>query len=236
MTTGCVLIHGFTGSPYEVEPLASHFKRKGWQIYTPTLAGHGRDSRRINQVNWQDWIESARTDVEEAVAQCDTVYLVGFSMGGLIASHLAVQYPIEKLVLLNAAVFYFNPRQMLRNVTGMIRESLQSQHKDPTWKRYRSKMKSTPIQAVFQFQQLVRKLRPDIARLTLPVLIVQGENDDLVHPRSPWYIYHKIRSKHKEIHLFPESRHIICHDCEQDRLIELVDAFLGKEMSGIPGS
>ncbi|HBI04319.1 MAG TPA: carboxylesterase, partial [Paenibacillaceae bacterium] len=56
-----------------------------------------------------------------------------------------------------------------------------------------------------------------------------GGKDDLVEPRSAYQIYQTIQSQDKEIHILPESKHIICHDCERQHVIVLIERFLHGE-------
>lgn len=223
---GCVLFHGFTGSPYEVAPLAEHLRKHGWMVSCPVLAGHGDDKARLASVTWKDWIKSARDAVEEMSGQCDTLYLVGFSMGGLIAAYMSTQYPVNKLVLLSAAVFYLHPRQMIKDAVSMASAGITSPSTRATWNRYRNKIKQTPLRAVLQFRYLIKRLRPELAKVEVPTLIIHGGCDDLVHPKSPQYIYDSIASSTKEKYVLPRSKHIICHDCEKEKLFQLVDDFL----------
>ena len=46
----------------------------------------------------RQWLDRARAQVEKVLAEGRSHYLLGFSMGGVIASYLASLYPIEKLV------------------------------------------------------------------------------------------------------------------------------------------
>ena len=42
MKTGVLFIHGFTGGPYEVQPLITFVKaHTDWSVEVPTLPGHG---------------------------------------------------------------------------------------------------------------------------------------------------------------------------------------------------
>ncbi len=48
---GCLCIHGFTGGPYEIEPLTTHLAEEtDWLIETMTLPGHGLDLQ-LDDVN-----------------------------------------------------------------------------------------------------------------------------------------------------------------------------------------
>ncbi|BAU26638.1 esterase/lipase [Aneurinibacillus soli] len=224
---GCLLIHGFTGSPYEVEPLASHLSRRGWRIETPVLAGHDGDSRSLRDVTWHDWVRSAEEVLQDMLLTCQKVYVIGFSMGGMIATYLATRYNIDRLVLLNASIFYINPRQLFRDAAAIIKKHFTSETDTrEAYRRYLKKAATTPPRAVIHFRHLVKVLRQELPRITVPTLIVQGGQDDLVEPRSASYIYNQIRSAEKYVHILPESKHMICHDCEQAQLFVLVDQFL----------
>lgn len=225
---GCLLIHGFTGSPYEVEPLARHLSGRGWRIETPILAGHeGDPARSLRDVTWNDWVRSAEEVLQDMMLTCKQVYVIGFSMGGMIATYLAARYPIARLVLLNASVFYINPRQLFRDAAAIIKKHFTSEtDAREAYRRYLKKATTTPPRAVIHFRHLVKVLRQELPNISVPTLIVQGGQDDLVEPRSASYIHSHIRSTEKYVHILPKSKHMICHDCEQEQLFALIDEFL----------
>lgn len=222
---GCLLLHGFTGSPFEVEPLAENLSKQGWKITVPTLPGHGPDREELKYVTWKDWIQKAEDELKKLMTECEVVYLVGFSMGGMIAAYLSTKYPVAKLVLLNACVFYINPGQIFQEMAEAIKSHFTADSRD-LLKRYMQKSFSTPIRSVVHFRRLIKVLKPELSKVTVPTLIIQGECDDLVEPRSAHYIYQQIRSTVKEIHFLPQSKHIICHDCEKEQVFQLVERFL----------
>lgn len=98
---GCLCIHGFTGAPYEVEPLTQYLKQKtDWNVQSVTLPGHG-DELQLKGILYQEWIATAELELLSLYRTCDTIFLIGFSMGGMIASYLAAKYPVARLVLLS---------------------------------------------------------------------------------------------------------------------------------------
>ncbi|WP_047154330.1 alpha/beta hydrolase [Aneurinibacillus tyrosinisolvens] len=224
---GCLLIHGFTGSPYEVVPIARYLEGRGWKIESPVLAGHEGHPMPFRKATWHDWVRSAEDALQNLLKVCQQVYVIGFSMGGMIAAHLSTRYPVSKLVLLNASLFYINPQQLFRDAAAIIKKHFTSgPDAKETYRRYVNKAFSTPPRAVVHFRHLVRVLRQDLPHVTVPALIIQGGKDDLVDPSSAEYIYNTIASTEKEMHILPESKHIICHDCEQEELLSLIDRFL----------
>lgn len=224
---GCLCIHGFTGNPTEVEPLVNHLrKHTDWQIAVPTLPGHG-ESLKLKGISYNQWIEHAEKELQELLRTCDTVYVVGFSMGGIIASYLAVHYPINKLILLSAAAYYVNPKQLAKDIAEMIKDTFKGRIKEnELYIRYSRKIKETPIAATLQFRKLVASIRPMLNRVTIPTLIAQGESDGVVPPRSAQYLYETIGAPDKKLLFLKESKHLICHCNERDKLFHEVLDFL----------
>ena len=224
---GCLLIHGFTGAPYEVEPLAEYLKeRTDWKFCVPTLPGHGTPGS-LKGVLYQEWIDYAEAELTQLIDTCDEVYVVGFSMGGMIASYLAAKYPVDKLILLSAAAFYLNPKQLAVDTKEMVKDSLRGNlQENELFLRYKRKIKETPFAATLQFRRLVSFIKPLLHQVNVPTFIAQGECDGIVPPKSAEYLFHTISAKHKKLTLFKHSKHLICHCEERDTLFSQVLEFL----------
>src|SRR5690554_30541 len=148
---GCLCLHGFSGTPDEIAAITSHYEKKNWLVYCPTLPGHGTKDG-LKGVTYKHWIYAATVAAEELLKRCDKVYVIGFSMGGMIASYIATKYPIDKLVLLSSAAYYINPKQIVQDVTGWIVEGLKGElDDDKLYQFYREKVKQTPILAAKEF-------------------------------------------------------------------------------------
>ena len=88
-------LHGFTGTPYEVAPLARALATAGFAVSAPLLEGHGENAAALAATRWQDWLASAEEafDRLRAGAGGGPVAIAGFSMGGLLALRLARRRP-----------------------------------------------------------------------------------------------------------------------------------------------
>lgn len=222
----CLFIHGFTGSPHEIQPLADELRSQGFEVHTPTLAGHAGNRADMKRTAWQDWIAGVESIMQDLHQAGKTVHLVGFSMGALIAAYLAVNYPVRTLTLLSTPIYYVNKRQMIRTIRETIRHRIRDRKSSTRPHRYAIKIRITPIKAVLNFRQLVREVKPWLPQVRVPALILQGEKDDLVEPRSAWHIYHNISSREKNIQFFPESDHMICLGCDQAEINRIVGRFI----------
>ncbi len=102
---GFLFLHGFTGSPYEGRDFAEYFARKGFTVWVPLLPGHGTHPRDLLKVTWQDWYLKAREQLARMQRQCKKVVVVGQSMGGTLALHLAAHNQVDALITLAGFVF-----------------------------------------------------------------------------------------------------------------------------------
>lgn len=224
---GCLLIHGFTGAPYEVEPLADFLKeRTDWKFSVPTLPGHGVPGS-LKGVQYHEWIDYAEAELTKLIDTCDEVYVIGFSMGGMIASYLAAKYPVEKLILLSAAAYYLNPKQLAVDIQEMVKDSLQGNLRaNELFLRYKRKIIETPFAATLQFRRLVSFIKPLLHQVNVPTFIAQGESDGIVPPKSAEYLFQTISAKQKKLSYIKHSKHLICHCEERDSLFSQVFDFL----------
>ena len=200
MTKGCLLFHGFTGGPYEMQPLADVLEEDGYRTMVPVLSGHDEELTGLKHVCHTDWLKDADRYAEQALRECEVLDVVGFSMGGLLAAYVANRYRIRRLVLIGAAIIYISPARFVQAFRDMVRE------RDF---RYFEKAGKTPARALWQFVKLVRKLRPEFSKITVPTLIVQGEADQVVHPASARWIYQRVKGP-KELLIVPGARHLVC--------------------------
>ncbi len=108
--TGVLLLHGLTGMPSEMRPIARHLSKLGYTVETPLLPGHGRTHRELLRTSWQDWLDGARRSLRELARDSEAVVLAGLSMGALLAVLLAADEEsarcVAGIVLLSTTMRY----------------------------------------------------------------------------------------------------------------------------------
>lgn len=120
----CLIIHGFTGGPHELEPLTDYLQEHtDWHISVPTLPGHG-EKLALENVNYKSWIDSAEASLNHLKERYDEIYLIGFSMGGMIAAYLRAKYKVEKLVLLATAGKYLSLKRISVDIGDVIKDGI----------------------------------------------------------------------------------------------------------------
>ncbi|MBN8237093.1 alpha/beta fold hydrolase [Halobacillus kuroshimensis] len=228
MSIGCLCIHGYTGSPEEVQPLVDFLEaRTEWEIANPTLPGHGEDLD-LEGHYYQEWIAAAELALLDLMKRHDEVYIVGFSMGGMIAAYLTAKYRVDRLVLLSAAGKYVSLPQMAKDVLEMAGDAWNGVLADnDLFRRYQKKMRDTYVFSTIEFMKCVQFTRPYLREVTCPVLIIQGELDGMVPKAAAVYLEEEIPSTEKEVVFLKQSKHLICHGDDKDELFNRVLEFIG---------
>lgn len=228
---GCLIIHGYTGGPYELQPLTNYLRAQtNWDIVVPTLPGHGRNLQLTNS-SYKRWLKKAEDTLQQLMEKYDTIYIIGFSMGGMIASYLAGTFKIDKLVLLSTSGKFIALKQLARGMGQLVADGLTGKIlKNHSYLWYKRKRGKVPLKAYIEFLRLVKYTRTYLRKINSPVLIAQGRQDHVVPYQVLHYLDKEITSPNKEIILFERSNHLICLGKDKETLNEMVYHFLNEEV------
>lgn len=101
---GILLVHGFTGSPVSLRPLAELLSKRGFALEMPRLPGHGTTPRDLLPFRYADWRAEAKAALERLRARTDVVVAVGLSMGGTLVLDLGTTEKLDGVVTINAQI------------------------------------------------------------------------------------------------------------------------------------
>jgi len=102
---GVLVLHGLTGNPGSMRPLAEAFADAGFSVDLPLLPGHGTSVDDMLATRWEDWSEAADRAYTELAAHCDRTIVAGLSMGGTLSIWLAARHPaVSGVVVVNPLV------------------------------------------------------------------------------------------------------------------------------------
>ena len=172
-----VLVHGLSGSSRwwrrNIGALTPH-----WRVYVVDLIGFGASRTRHPFVlaeaagylaQWLDQLELPRAS------------LVGHSMGGLIAAELAADAParVDRLVLVDPAALPLSPRLMI-HALSLLRE-LRTLSPSFLPVLLADTLRAGPFTMWRAITALMlADLRPKLAQICAPTLVIWGERDALV--------------------------------------------------------
>lgn len=190
-----LLIHGFAGGCYDYGDFPNDLESlKNFNVYTFTLPGH--DKLRIKKVSKDDWIKSAEKEIEKIInTGYKTIYVIGHSMGGIIATHIASKYKeVKKLVLASPAFKYFTFKNNKLDIIQSIKK-VPSLFRDYNTDIVLSRILKVPISTIKEFILLADTHINDIKKIEIPTLIIHGIKDEIVGTDSVNYAYNNIPSK-----------------------------------------
>ena len=96
-----VLFHGNNFAGFYFGGLIDALRKEGFRVVAPDQIGYGRSSKPIVPYNFNDMARNTRAILQRL--KIDRVMVVGHSMGGMLATRFATQYPgmVERVVLYN---------------------------------------------------------------------------------------------------------------------------------------
>lgn len=225
---GCLLIHGFGGSVHEVSPLAEYLEKKGYRVICPALKGHTGEREDLRGITYHDWIESAEIALKELIATCEDIYLMGFSMGGLIAINLAVKYNVKGLITMNTPIYYWDFKRIYINIISDLKNNdYRNIH------RYMKSSSNTTLSALLHFKLLLTKTKPLIKKVKCPAFITQALDDDTVRKYSANYIHDRIGGKRKKLRFYDCGGHLILRNDSGPQVMKDIGVFLDRTKNEI---
>ena len=112
-SAGVLLLHGMSDSPYSLRGIGESLHKKNAWVLGLRYPGHGTAPSGLTNLRWQDMaraVELAMDHLREKVGK-QPIYIIGYSAGGALAVHYALQALIdnrrprvEGIVLISPAI------------------------------------------------------------------------------------------------------------------------------------
>lgn len=190
---GVVVCHGYTGTPQGVRPWAEHLAEAGYTVRLPRLPGHGTTWKQLGTTRWQDWYAAVDSEFRELHETCRHVFVAGLSMGGLLATRLALEHGprVTGLMLVNPIFKHDNKALPLLPVLRHLVPSLPGVTNDikKTGGERELGYDKNPLQAMYSQTLLWAEVSRDLPEVTQPVLLMHSREDHVVPPlSSAWFL------------------------------------------------
>jgi carboxylesterase len=190
----CLLLHGFTGSPWDVRPLGEALAARGLYVRAIQLPGHCATPDDLLCVGHQDW---ARAAVHALLSLRDYrhVFVAGLSMGALLSLKLAADYPerVQGLALVAPAVRFRGPhmwllkrlrhRRLLERVKPWVFKT-GTDLSDPAVLAEAPILPAFPSARLQDMWELQDAAMLALPRVRCPALVAVAEQDHVVDPEG----------------------------------------------------
>lgn len=235
---GVLLIHGLNGSRHDMEELANFLASHGLIAENMLLPGHGMHVRELMPPGWSEWAETVYAELRALKQRCDMVFLVGHSLGGALALHVAAHEEVEGVVAM-CTPLHLRPwiRYLVRAakyITPMWSAVWEDGHYLQARRRYtRDAYRWTAMRPVESILQFLPTLRSELPTITVPVLIMISIYDHMVPARDGREIYHLLGSREKHLVTFHRSNHVIMRERDREEVFAKTYAFIRRHADTI---
>ncbi|MDH3947531.1 MAG: pimeloyl-ACP methyl ester esterase BioH [Gammaproteobacteria bacterium] len=242
-----VMLHGW-GMHSGVWQTVAEALGKSFRLHCVDMPGHGRSRDSEDTTSLTKWTERVAETMRPRLA--GPAYWCGWSLGGMVATQLAQDYPqlVKQLLLVAASLRFCQtedwPDAVVPDVLQGFAANLQDEHRQ-TLQRFLALQVTGEPQARQTLRELKQRvfeqaepetialqsgltilgtadLRPLAGKLDLPVLLIGGAKDRLVSPRA----------LDKVAALLPDARVEVMPDCghapfisQPDNFVKLVKTF-----------
>ncbi len=228
-----LLLHGFTGSPWEVRPLGEALAARGYHVVAPLLPGHGREPEAMLWVTAREWLHAAEAALDELTAS--RVFVAGLSMGALLGVLLAARRgekvgglvlmaPVVGLKGLDARLLRLLRRFSLGGIkerwltkSSTDIEDVVERERSPILPRY-------PLARVLDLMTLQDLVRSSVRAVRCEALIVAAENDHVIDPAGVSWLHERLPGS--RLVWLQRGFHILPRDVDRARLFVEAGEFL----------
>ena len=215
---GALVLHGLTGSTQSVDGLRVALEGAGFEVEAPMLPGHGTSPEDLSGCGWDDWTAAA----EGAYGRlARPVVVVGLSMGGGLAAGVCARHPeVRGLAVVNPLVdppapAFLSTLEAFLEAGERFLPGIGSDIVDPTAREVA--YDRLPVAALLSMGRGLHDLRPRLADIRCPVLILSGRHDHVVASVSGDVLAEAVGGPVERVWL-ENSAHVATLDLDRDEL------------------
>ena len=232
--TGCLVTHGFTGTPKEMRWLGEYLHRQGYTVCGMRLAGHATRPEDMVRARWREWLLSVEDGYDLLRSCTDQVCLLGLSMGGVLSLTAAAQLPVKGVVAMSTPydvpalsmplwaiqfLSWFKPAMPKGKLpgSGWFDQAAYAQH---------VAYPMNPVRSAVELKLLLKEMQAALPKIDVPVLLIHSRDDDYVFKDSMERIYHQLGSSDKQMLWVEGGGHVITEEPTREAVFKAAGDFI----------
>lgn len=228
---GVLLLHGFTGNPVSIRPLAELLSARGFAIELPLLPGHGTVPRDLLPFRYADWRAEALAGLNRLRARTQRQVVVGLSMGGTLALDLGTTEKVAGIATINAQILdrggvIVKLAPIIEKIVpiapasaaGLIKNDIKKGGDEKAYDWVVAKAGNSLVRELPQ-------IRARLHQLTCPLLVIYSRDDHSVPTENSKAIPSLVKSSNVTVLELQESYHVATLDNDLPLIDERVASF-----------
>lgn len=234
---GCLLIHGFTGTPREMRWMGVSLHSQGFTCLGVRLAGHATRPEDMIRSRWTDWTASVEDGYNFLCRVTSDIFLIGLSMGGNLSllmstrlaprvrgviamstpSRLPTDYPVWLIKFLSLFIRF---RRKTNEPPG-------SGWFDKAAYRDHIAYPQHPVRSGAELKKLILEMRAALPEVRVPVLLMHSKDERYVLPDNLESIYDALVNAPERTKLYiTGSGHVLPRDASREQVFQSAAEFI----------
>jgi carboxylesterase len=234
---GVLLLHGLSSHINCIDPVVARLEKHNIPYRMPALRGHGTQPENLVNVRYTDWLVDGHKAFYELVNECEKVVIVALSMGSLVGINLTLAHQdsqkIAGLVCIAPALAYYSKIANFARIIGLFQKRFnfdpaKNDYYDQERARLNENYAWIPSSAVVQlldFQKFTRH-PAKLAKLNVPLLILQGNADRVIDPAQAQILYNLAGTSDKKLVWFDKTGHEMLRDYRREDVLDEIEQFV----------
>jgi carboxylesterase len=232
--TGCLLVHGFTGTPKEMRPMGVHLNAQGYSVLGVRLFGHATRIEDMNRAHWRDWVSCVEDGWHMLRNVADQIFIMGLSMGGVLSLYFGARFPVAGIVAMASPYeIPFNDIRKLLVPAGKFLPLVMPYYTkigeewvNPEMEAQHINYDRNPVKAGLQAIKMMAEMRRGLPTISAPVLLMHSDMDKTVPFDHMQKIYDALGCEDKTMIPVHDSIHPITVDGDRQLVFQQAADFV----------
>ncbi len=228
--TGCLLVHGFTGTPKEMRWMGEYLARQGYSALGVRLFAHATSIEDILRARWEDWFASLEDGWHLLNGVAKQIWVIGLSAGAVLSLLAAARLPVMGVIAMSPLYeLPADPRLRFIKLFSYLQpyvkkgspdwHDLEAAQNHVSYDRY-------PSKGFGELNELISQMRTALPKIEVPVLLIHSRQDRSVPLENTQKIYNRLGSNEKRILLLENSGHVITREPEREHVFQAAAEFI----------
>ncbi|GEM_PF-5307145 len=233
-----LLLHGLTNTPAEFLHFAEHFSALGYRVRVPCLLGHGSRVEDLHSIHEEQWLAQVESELRQLDETEGPRFVVGSSLGGVLALYLATQHKSLTGVVALAPTYRFRliKNRILLPLLSRLPEFL-IERLGTTKKTDRAPgslalvnhcYKSHSLGAVVRLERLRARVARSLPIISVPVLLAQDPLDHHLSEDSIEVMQDRLVNARVRVVEYPGGQHELTLGHSHQLLRSEIESFIGE--------